>query len=144
MIKEILVSISGLQYETNPEDPIEMIAVGEYYYRNGKHYVLYEEMEEEEGAANGLTKNTIKIRGKQVEILKSGANNVHMVFEEGQKNMTYYNTPVGNLLIGIYTTKIKIVEDKDIMEIHIEYDLEVNYTHVSDCIIKIGITPRKI
>lgn len=138
MTKEVLVSISGLQFEVDEDEAVEVITAGEYYLKQGKHYILYEELQPGEGS----TKNTIKINEDQVDILKRGVSNVHMVFQEGQQNMTYYNTPYGNLLIKINTTKIILKEEEDTLLVTVEYGLDVNYTHVSDCIIQIKITSK--
>ena len=41
MTKEVLVSISGLQMAPDEQsDSVEVIAPGEYYYRNNKHFVI--------------------------------------------------------------------------------------------------------
>lgn len=140
MTKDVLVTIAGLQYEIDSEEPIEVITVGQYFCKNEKHYVLYDEILEE---MNEVCKNRIKISGDTVEILKTGASNVHMVFELGKKNLTYYNTPFGNLLIGIDTTKIVCSETEEAIELSIEYGLEVNYSHVSDCSITVKVAPKK-
>ena len=49
MTKDILLKISGLQFSADSDDindsePVEIIAPGEYYYKNGKHYILYLKM----------------------------------------------------------------------------------------------------
>ena len=45
MTKDILISISGLQVSPeNESDTVEVISPGEYYYRNDKHFVVYEEV----------------------------------------------------------------------------------------------------
>ena len=44
MTKDILINISGLQMDVDPNDPIEMMTTGAYYLRNGKHYILYDEL----------------------------------------------------------------------------------------------------
>nr|WP_294484565.1 DUF1934 domain-containing protein [uncultured Anaerosporobacter sp.] len=140
MTKDVLVTIAGLQYELESEEPIEVITAGQYFCKNEKHYVLYDEILDE---SNEVCKNRIKIGTDMVEILKSGASNVHMVFELGKKNLTYYNTPFGSLLIGIDTTKIVCSESEEAIELNIEYGLEVNYSHVSDCSITVKVTPKK-
>ncbi len=38
---------------------------------------------------------------------------MHMVFEEKQKNMTYYDTPFGNLLVGLATNKVDVKEEEE-------------------------------
>ena len=57
MTKDILINISGLQMDVDPNDPIEMMTTGAYYLRNGKHYILYDELSED----NEIVKNVIKI-----------------------------------------------------------------------------------
>lgn len=138
MTKEVLISISGLQFEVDEDEAVEVITAGEYYFKNEKHYILYEEIQPEEGS----TRSTVKISPNQVDILKKGANNVHMVFQEGQQNMTYYSTPYGDLLIKINTTKVVVKEEENMILITVEYGLNVNYTHVSDCIIQIKIISK--
>ena len=52
MTKEVLLTISGLHYDTfpgeeyNESEPIEVITPATYYLKNGKHYVVYDEMVE--------------------------------------------------------------------------------------------------
>ena len=46
MTKEVLINISGLQMDVDPENPIEMVTTGAYYLKNGKHYILYDELSE--------------------------------------------------------------------------------------------------
>lgn len=140
MKKEVLVSISGLQYEIDKDEAVEVITAGEYYYRNGKHYVIYEEILED---MEGTTSCTLKIEDKKMDIIKRGANNVHMIFEENQKNTSFYHTPFGDLHIGINTTLIKVTEEEDKILANIEYELDINYAHVSDCQIQVKITSKK-
>lgn len=140
MKKDVLVSISGLQYEVDKDEPIEVISVGQYYNKNGKHYICYDEMLED---SDGVTSCTIKAVPEQIDIIKRGANNVHMVFEMGRKNTTYYNTPYGALQIGIYTTNIEVKEEEDKLSLQINYGLDMNYAFVADCQIQIKITSKK-
>ena len=141
MKKEVLISISGLQYELNSEEPVEVISVGEYYCRNGKHYIIYDEMQMEDNS-HEVTKNTIKISENQVDIIKKGSSNVHMIFERNKKNVTFYNTPFGDLLIGTHTTSIKQSESEEEILVGLQYALDINSNHISDCDITIRITPR--
>ena len=137
MNKEVLLTISGLQLgQGDEEDYTEMIAPGEYYFRGGKHYFIYEEVTE--GFVE-TTKCTIKLDagGKMMELTKKGVTNVHMIFEVNQKNVTYYYTPYGSILIGIDGKTIEIEEEEDQMKIKVEYALEMNCEHLADCDITI-------
>ncbi len=143
MTKEVLISISGLHFELNSEEPVEVISVGEYYQRNGKHYIVYDELLMEGDNSREMTKNRIKISDDQVDIIKKGASNVHMIFEKNKKNLTFYNTPFGDLLIGLYTTAIKVSQEEEEIVAELEYALDINSNHVSDCSITIKVKPRK-
>lgn len=143
MKKEVLIAIAGLQFEINEDEALEVISPGEYYFRNGKHYVLYEELTEDEGGIKGgITKNTLKFSEDAVELRKSGFNNVVMTFEKGKKTMTCYQTPVGNLMIGIDTNSVTVTELPEGIVADIRYTLDINYSHVSECVIKIKIVER--
>lgn len=140
MTKEVLLSITGLQLNGIVEDDqVEVITPGEYYNQNNKHFVLFDEVNEEN---REKTKNTIKIQNNMVDLIKKGFVNVHMVFEENKKNMTYYNTPFGNIIIGINTEKIALHETEEKIDVKINYALEVNYEFVADCKINISIKSK--
>ena len=99
MTKDVLVSLSGLQIaEGQQSENMEVISKGEYFFRNGKHFVIYDEIME--GTSEAL-KTKIKFTNDTLEVLRQGEMSVHMIFETGKKNITYYYTPYGSLQIGI-------------------------------------------
>lgn len=141
MTKDVSISISGLHLtEENTNEPVEVITFGTYYKKNGKHYVLFEEVME--GFAE-TTKNTVRMEEGVFEITKRGVMNTHMLFEKNRKNMTYYRTPYGSLPVGIDAGRIRIDETEDCIEVRVEYALEVNYEHFSDCTITMTIRSRQ-
>lgn len=143
MKQDVLVAVAGLQYEVDEEEAVEVISAGKYRFVDGKHYISYEEtLEADEQDEGGVSRNLLKISPEIVELSKKGYSNVNMVFEEGKKTMTYYNTPFGNLLIGIYTTRIQVVEKQEGLIAIIRYALDVNYEHISDCEITIKVIDR--
>ena len=79
MEKEVLIHVKGLHMMDTPEgdEPIEIVVPGEYYFRNGSHYLRYEEMLDEQGDP---TVNYIKISSRGMEVRKKGQVNTHMVF----------------------------------------------------------------
>ena len=105
-----------------------------YYPRT---YDIYEEPVE--GMA-GTVRNTIKITGDSVfEIIKSGLASAHMVFEKDKINMTQYETPYGELLIGIHTRKIDVDVTENNIAIAVNYALDINDEKVADCNIDMNI-----
>ncbi len=132
MEKEVLVHIRGLQMldESGGHEPIEIVVPGEHYYRNGSHYIKYEEILDESGEP---TTNYVKMSGDAMEVRKKGLVNVHMVFERGKKNMTYYSTPFGTIQMGIAATELKFNESDTDLDMQVSYALDFNDEHVADC-----------
>ena len=146
MTKEVLLCIQGLQFEEDARndeelDKIETICTGEYYNRNGAHYIMYEETTE---GFEEPVKNMIKVRGKEFSLTKRGGFQVQMVFTEGKKTMTDYNTPFGNILIGLDTTKVETIEEENMLQIHIDYALEANYQYIADCHIIVKVNSKGV
>lgn len=132
MNKDVLIHVRGLQMmETDDaQEPIEIVVPGQYYFRNGSHYLRYEEMLDDTAET---TVNYIKMSPNGVEVRKQGQVNVHMVFEEGKKNKTFYNTPYGTLQMGISATGLELKESEDGIQMKVDYALDMNEEHVADC-----------
>ena len=136
MTKDIRVSVSGIQFEIEPNEPVELITFGDYYHKNGKHYILYDEIDLEEGEN---IKNRIKIGDGKIEVVKSGTTNGQLIFEQGKNHMTYYDTAMGSLIMGVNTNSICMVEEEDHIQAIVHYSLEMNYNHISECEITIDV-----
>lgn len=136
MTKDVLITISGVQMLDADEADVEMVTRGDYYQKNGKHYILYDEVME---GFNGRVRNVIKISPDSVDIIKKGAASAHMQFEKNKKNLSCYTTPLGDLMIGIHTNRISIDEGQDQLKINVEYSLDINYQHASECNISVNV-----
>lgn len=142
MTKEVLITIRGLQNGPQTDgEPIEMISTGEYFYKNNKHYILYEEVME--GDTN-ITKNRIKIAPGMLELTKNGVVSVHMLFEEHKMNITHYHTPYGALEMGIDTKQVLIDEEEDCLQVSVTYALEMNQEFLADCDISITVRSKGV
>lgn len=140
MKKEVLVSISGTQQELLPKEPVEVLLPGEYYKRNGTHYIKYEQYDEESGQ---LLKNMIKVKGPSVELKKTGYTNVRMYFEKNSNYTSYYDMNEGVMLMETRTGDVCIEEQQDSMKIVLEYDLYLNQQYVSACRVIIKVVERE-
>ena len=141
MTKDVLLSISGLHYDMTgiPDEPgteeengpIEVITPASYYFKNGKHYIVYDEVVE---GVPGTIKSKIRITDSQmVEIMKSGIANTHMTFEKDKIHMTQYETPYGELLVGVHTRYMDLKETEHQNDDNLGYELDVNGDKVADC-----------
>ena len=141
MDKEVLIHVRGLQMMDADGDaePIEIVVPGQYYFRNGSHYLRYEEILEDFPEP---TVNYIKMSPKGMEVRKKGVVNVHMVFEQGKKNMTYYTTPYGTIEMGIAATNLNLEEKEGGLNMKVDYALDMNQEHVADCYLAIQAQPK--
>lgn len=138
MTKEVLIRISGLQMMASEDeaDDVEMITTGDYYRKNGKHYIIYDEVMD---GFEGHIRNTVKISPDSMDIRKKGIANAHMVFEQDKKNMTRYATPLGDMMVEVSTNRIQVDEQEDSLKVLVEYSLGINYEHISECNITMDV-----
>ena len=141
MEKDVLIRVSGLQMMDNEgrPEPVEIVVPGEYYFKNGSHYLRYSEILDESGTP---TTSFVKMSESSMEVRKKGLVNVHMVFQEGKRNMAFYTTPMGTMQLGISATGLGFVRDDSTMEMHVDYSLDLNDQHVADCMINIEVQDK--
>ncbi len=138
MTKDVLVTISGMQNDIE-DTPIELVTVGTYYLKNGKHYVLFEEQVED---GDAVTKNTVKFYDGHFEIVKRGGANSFLVFENGKKTSSIYNTLVGPLQIDTVTSALEMEESQDLIRVYVKYSLNMNQTFISECEVHFTVQAR--
>ena len=146
MTKDVLVTISGLQFSPeNENESVELITSGNYYKKNGKHYIIYDEVTE---GFSETTRNIIKLNDDLLDITKRGVSNVHMMFEKNRKSGKLHvyrhgdTLPYGSLLIGIDAKSVDVQETEHDIDVKVNYELEVNYEHMADCCITMNIKSK--
>lgn len=139
MKREVEVSINGL-HQAEEENQIEVSYQGQYYLKDGKHYIFYEEVSEE----GEKIKNRIKIQEQVVEVTKKGNQVSKMIFDVSKSNVTSYHTPYGELQMGIHARRIHLEEHADRLWVEVEYALEINGQHMSECKVEISVCPAKL
>ena len=85
-----------------------------------------------------------KLEKRQVEnqaMLEAAAQTVSILVID-KKNQSCYLTPMGELVVGIQTNDIRVEEEENLIKINVEYSLDINYEHVSDCNITVAVRPR--
>ena len=117
-------------------DDIEVISPGEYFERNGAEFLLFEEHMDDTSQG---TRNLVKIEPGRVSILKKGLINSDMVFEKGVQRQTHYTTPFGSVVLGITADNVAVERRPDEMKVELDYRLEINYEHYSECSVYIHV-----
>lgn len=136
MKDNVLIKITGLQSLDEISDSVELMARGKYYEKNEKHYLLYDDIEEETGVK---TKNTIKFTDNHVELTRNGVISGKLVFKKGENNQSLYSTPYGDMLLEVMTKDIELKKISESINLRIDYELYANNNKVSDSRIEIDI-----
>ena len=130
MTKNVIISLTGLQYAKEEEEaPIEVINFGQYYKKGEKHYLLYEETEE----TGRVTKCRIKVSEKELELQKRDRLNTRLLFLPGEAYLTNYETPYGSLLVGVNTHSLELYEEEEFLRATLKYGLEMNGEKTGEC-----------
>lgn len=140
MTRDVLIKISGLQMMDGENDNVEVITTGDYFLKNGRHYVVYDEVMD---GFEGNVRNLLKISPDKLDVRKNGIASAHMVFEQDRKNLTRYATPMGEMIVEVSTNRILLEEQVDSLKVSVDYSLDINYSHVSDCNITVDICSRE-
>lgn len=139
MKKNVKVSISGIQNNDN-EEMVEVVSVGEMMQRDDHICVSYEEAADNAAGVDcQLVKSMLKVKPDQIEIIKKGAAQTHMVFVEDRDTISYYSTPFGELEVAIHTDRLERKERDNGFQILLEYALEINASHMSNCNVDIRV-----
>ena len=125
MTDNVIISIKGSQYngENGPEE-MELVTPGSLIRDGqGRYTISYEESE-----LTGLegTTTVLRIEGGRVTLLREGSVNSQMVFEEGCRHLSMYETPYGALSVGINTRRMKNTVGEDGGDLEIDYAVEID------------------
>ncbi|QOV19695.1 DUF1934 domain-containing protein [Blautia liquoris] len=142
MKKDVMISMSGLQYMAGDDldaRPVEVMIPGTYYIKNGKGYLVYDEVME--GFEN-KTHNIMKFNQEKIELHRKGLIDVQMIFEKNKKNLSLYKTPYGMMNMGIAATDIQVDEQEDAIDVSVDYTLDMNGSYAADCTLSMKIRSR--
>ena len=125
MEKDVVISIKGMQkYEGNDPDTVELVTAGRLMKDKAGYTLSYQESE-----ITGLegTLTTIQVEGEQVTLMRMGEFNSQMVFQEGRRHLSMYNTPYGAMSVGVNTRHLLAdLSDKG-GDIEIDYAIEIDH-----------------
>ena len=126
MEKDVIISIKGVQrYENAEEDTLELVTEGRLE-RDGSHYTLSYQESQLTGLEGTLT--TFQIEPERVTLMRVGEYNSQMVFQEGRRHMSMYNTPYGAMTIGVNTRHLLADLTDRGGEIEIDYAIEIDHS----------------
>ncbi|WP_425059702.1 hypothetical protein SCACP_03030 [Sporomusa carbonis] len=125
--KHVLITVVGSQRDAyGEENKIELFTHGRSYYKNGVHYLSYQETE-----VSGLEGATtlLKIYTDHIILVRMGAVEQRQEFRLGERCFSSYITPFGTMDMSMRTTRLTVNRLDDsgwVTRVHIEYELEID------------------
>lgn len=143
MDNNVIISIKGQQsYEDAEEETIELVTEGRLEDDGDDGYTLtYQESE-----LTGLegTTTTFHITPERITLHREGTLNSEMIFQEGQKHFSLYETPYGGLMLGVNTHRAKADFGEDGGNLSIRYALEVDSQPIGENAFEIRVTEPQL
>lgn len=124
MRDNVIISIKSRQDGENGPDEIELVTAGRLMRTaSGALTVTYQETE-----LTGLqgTTTVVRLQGPRVTLLREGTVNSQMIFEEGRRHLSMYETPYGALSIGVDTRTLRSTLEDSGGALEIDYNLDVD------------------
>ena len=141
MEKEVVISIKGMQkYKGMDPDDIELVTEGRMA-REGATYTLSYQESELTGLEGTLT--TILVDGEQVTLMRMGEFNSQLVFQEGRRHFSLYNTPYGAMTIGVNTRHLLAELTDQGGDIEVDYAIEVDHALAGRSVFRINVREAK-
>ncbi len=125
MTDNVIISIRGRQlYAESSPDEVELVTSGTLKRDGAGGYIVsYAETE-----LTGLEGTTTRLHvdGGRVTLLREGNVNSQMVFEEGRRHLSMYETPYGALSIGVNTRRMRSTLGDAGGDLEIDYAIEID------------------
>ena len=125
MTDNVIISIKGRQlYAESSPDEVELVTAGTLKRDGAGGYIVsYAETE-----LTGLEGTTTRLHvdGGRVTLLREGNVNSQMVFEEGRRHLSMYETPYGALSIGVNTRRMRSTLGEAGGDLEIDYAIEID------------------
>ena len=138
MEKDVIISIKGTQkYDGGEPGAVELVTAGRLAQDEAGYTLSYQESE-----LTGLegTTTTFRIAPDRITLRREGTLNSEMIFQEGQKHVSLYETPYGGLMLGVNTHRAKADLGTAGGRLSIRYALEVDSQPIGENSFEIQVT----
>lgn len=118
----VLITMISHQSDGAFKDTTETVYPGKAFEKDGCCYVFYDEHDEDTG---NVTKASIRLRPRYIEIRKKGNVTSQMTFVPGQKSETEYKTPYGAMFMTIDTRRADVQYGLGEVTAELDYQLSL-------------------
>ncbi len=122
------IKIIGRRDSQEPEQ-YELVTEGDFERAGGEIHFGY--FESELTGLAGVRTDFIITEDGAITLERSGNVNAHMVFEEGKKHYTMYETPYGAISMGVSALEAAFREEDGEITVVIRYIIDVDSSEIS-------------
>jgi len=134
---KVQITIAG-RHETDEEpEEYELVTEGELERKDGE--ISFGYMESELTGLKGVRTEFTISRDGLITLTRSGSVNAQMVFEEGRKHYTMYETPYGAISMGVSALEASSEEKDGVLYLSIYYVIDMDSSEISRNIFKISV-----
>ena len=141
MENNVIISIHGKQsFEDAEDETMELVTEGRLEPDGEGSYTLSYQESEITGLEGTLT--TFQIEQGRITLLRMGSVNSEMVFEEGRRHLSMYETPYGAMSLGVNTKKMRSDISDAGGNIEIDYAIEINHAVAGQNLFPISVREK--
>jgi len=129
MDDRFIITVIGTQTIDDESDKIEVITSGEYTLSGNKALITYPEFSQENPEVR--TDTTVTLDDGRLTIERRGEMSSRLLLEQGVRHQCLYETPMGQMMIGIFTDNITTDLSTNGGSISASYQLDFNHNVVS-------------
>lgn len=125
MQENYLISIKGRQRVDDETGEVELTTFGSYVRRGDSRYIVYKEYTSED--KNRTRTSILKIDGgNKVTLMRSGEDSTRLILERGKRHLCQYDTEFGNMMIGVFTSRVQSELNDLGGKLEVSYTLDIN------------------
>ena len=135
-----IITIDNTQYHENGKEHFTLSTVGDYTTNGETRIIRYRD-----SAATGFegSETTLHVSPGMVTMVRTGEYASSLVLEKGRRHTCHYGTPVGDLPLGINTTKLENSLTDSGGTLDFSYSLDLNANLLAATELKITVREKK-
>ena len=125
MQENYVISIRGRQKVDDEVGEIELTTVGSYVRRGSSRYIVYKEYMADQSPSTRTS--ILKIDGdSRLTLMRHGGDNTRLILENGKRHLCQYDTEYGNMMIGVFTSRLSSHLGDTGGSLEVIYTLDIN------------------
>ena len=136
-MKDALIDVKGVQGMDGESGTIELTTDGEFGFKDGEYVISYDENQMMSDGSK--VKTIVTVSGDSVTLERSGAVKSRMTIQKGVRNVCYYRTPHGDLVLGIYGDEMECDLSEKGGRIKMAYNIDSDLKPISRNVVDITV-----